>query len=32
MLPPGLCIILSILSLTFIGYALEEQVNPRLVV
>lgn len=32
MLPPGLCIILTILSLTFIGYALEEQVNPRLLV
>jgi peptide/nickel transport system permease protein len=32
MLPPGLCIVLTILSLTFIGYALEEQVNPRLVV
>jgi peptide/nickel transport system permease protein len=30
MLPAGLCIVLTILSLTFIGYALEELVNPRL--
>lgn len=30
MLPPGLCIVFTILSLTFIGYALEELVNPRL--
>ena len=30
MLPAGLCITLTILSLTFIGYALEELVNPRL--
>ncbi len=30
MLPPGLCIVLTILSLMFIGYALEELVNPRL--
>lgn len=30
MLPPGLCIVFTILSLTFIGYALEEIVNPRL--
>ncbi|HID19597.1 MAG TPA: ABC transporter permease [Methanophagales archaeon] len=30
MLPAGLCIVLTILSLTFIGYALEEIVNPSL--
>jgi len=30
MLPAGLCIVFTILSLTFIGYALEELVNPRL--
>ena len=30
MLPAGLCIVFAILSLTFIGYALEELVNPRL--
>lgn len=30
MLPAGLCIVLTILSLTFIGYALEELVNPML--
>jgi len=30
MLPAGMCIVLTILSLTFIGYALEELVNPRL--
>jgi len=30
MLPAGLCITFTILSLTFIGYALEELVNPRL--
>ncbi len=30
MLPAGLCIVFTILSLTFIGYALEEIVNPRL--
>ncbi|MDI6810763.1 MAG: ABC transporter permease [archaeon] len=30
MLPAGLCIVFTILSLTFISYALEELVNPRL--
>jgi peptide/nickel transport system permease protein len=30
MLPAGLCIVLTILSLTFIGYALEEIVSPSL--
>ncbi len=30
MLPAGLCITFTILSLTFIGYALEDLVNPRL--
>ncbi len=30
MLPAGLCIVLTILSFTFIGYALEEIVNPSL--
>ena len=30
MLPPGLCITFTILSLTFISYSLEELINPRL--
>ena len=30
MLPPGLCIMFTILALTFIGYALEEIFNPKL--
>ena len=30
MLPAGLCIVFTILSLTFIGYALEELLNPQL--
>jgi peptide/nickel transport system permease protein len=30
MLPAGLCIVFTILSLTFIGYSMEELVNPRL--
>jgi len=30
MLPPGLCIMFTILGLTFVGYALEEIFNPKL--
>jgi len=30
MLPPGLCIMFTILGLTFVGYALEEILNPKL--
>jgi len=30
MLPPGLCIVLTVLGLTFVGYALEETLNPKL--
>ena len=29
-LPPGLCITLAILAFTFLGYALEARLNPRL--
>lgn len=28
--PPGVCIVLVVLSFSFIGYFLEEKVNPRL--
>lgn len=30
MLPPGLCIAATVLGLTFVGYALEERLNPKL--
>ncbi len=30
LLPPGICIILLVLAFVFIGYALDEIVNPRL--
>lgn len=30
MLPPGLCIVLTVLGLTFVGYALEDMLNPKL--
>ncbi len=30
LLPPGICIILLVLSFVFIGYALDELLNPRL--
>ena len=30
MLPPGLCIVFTVLGLTFVGYALEETFNPKL--
>lgn len=30
MLPPGLCIVFTVLGLTFVGYALEETLNPKL--
>lgn len=30
LLPPGICITLVILSFTFIGYALDQIVNPRI--
>jgi peptide/nickel transport system permease protein len=30
MLPPGLCIVITVLGLTFVGYALEEMLNPKL--
>lgn len=30
MLPPGLCIVVVILALVFVGFALEEILNPRL--
>lgn len=30
LLPPGLCIILLVLAFVFIGYALDEILNPRL--
>ena len=30
MLPPGLCIVFTVLGLTFIGYALEETLDPKL--
>ncbi|MCU6797837.1 dipeptide/oligopeptide/nickel ABC transporter permease/ATP-binding protein [Paenibacillus sp. WQ 127069] len=29
-LPPGLCIVITVLSFSFIGYWLEERVSPRL--
>lgn len=29
-IPPGLCIVITVLAFSFIGYYLEEQVNPRL--
>lgn len=31
LLPPGLCIALVVVSFTFMGYALDQVVNPRLV-
>jgi len=30
MLPPGLCIVFTVLGLTFLGYALEETLDPKL--
>ena len=30
MLPPGLCIVFTVLGLTFVGYAIEETLNPKL--
>jgi len=30
MLPPGLCIVATVLGFTFVGYALEERLNPKL--
>jgi len=30
MLPPGLCIVFTVLGLTFVGYALEETLDPKL--
>ncbi|USK70262.1 dipeptide/oligopeptide/nickel ABC transporter permease/ATP-binding protein [Peribacillus asahii] len=29
-IPPGICIVLTVLSFSFIGYYLEEKINPRL--
>lgn len=29
-IPPGLCIVITVLAFSFIGYCLEERVNPRL--
>lgn len=29
-IPPGLCIVITVLAFSFIGYFLEERVNPRL--
>ncbi|WP_312108998.1 dipeptide/oligopeptide/nickel ABC transporter permease/ATP-binding protein [Brevibacillus reuszeri] len=29
-IPPGVCIVLTVLAFSFIGYFLEERVNPRL--
>jgi peptide/nickel transport system permease protein len=29
-LPPGICVVLVVLSFTFIGYALDEVLNPKL--
>lgn len=29
-IPPGLCIVITVLAFSFIGYYLEERVNPRL--
>ncbi|KUO51318.1 MAG: ABC transporter permease [Desulfitibacter sp. BRH_c19] len=29
-IPPGLCVVLVVLSFTFVGYALDEVFNPRL--
>ncbi len=30
MLPPGLCIVATVLGFTFVGYALEARLNPKL--
>lgn len=30
LLPPGLCVVLVVLGFTFIGYALDEVLNPKL--
>ncbi len=30
LLPPGICVVLVVLSFTFIGYALDEVLNPKL--
>ena len=30
LLPPGICVVLVVLSFTFIGYALDEVFNPKL--
>lgn len=30
LLPPGLCITLTVMALTFVGYGLEQQLDPRL--
>ncbi len=30
LLPPGICVVLIVLSFTFIGYALDEVLNPKL--
>ncbi|GAG42386.1 unnamed protein product, partial [marine sediment metagenome] len=30
LIPPGVCITLVVLSFTFIGYALDQIVNPRI--
>jgi peptide/nickel transport system permease protein len=29
-LPPGICIVITVLSISFLGYILEERVSPRL--
>jgi peptide/nickel transport system permease protein len=29
-LPPGICIVITVLSISFLGYFLEERVSPRL--
>ncbi len=29
-IPPGVCIVLVVISFTMVGYAIEEIVNPKL--
>jgi len=29
-LPPGICVVLVVLSFTFLGYAFDEILNPKL--
>jgi len=30
LLPPGLCVVLVVLGFTFLGYALDEWINPQI--